>query len=108
MFGSKVKDFEEINRVDEKPEGYIVIKDQKNQRWKIPEKGTLTKITDLSPSEGRNIFIIRNSDLTVTASDTFYNGLADQLVGLRTKELSTIKKQTARNRKAHSQWDVQQ
>jgi hypothetical protein len=27
----------------------------------------------------------------VTASDKFYNGLADQLVGLRTKELSAIK-----------------
>ena len=91
MFGTKIKDFENINRVDEKPEGYVIIRDDKNKKWKIPEKGTLTKITGLTPTECRNIFVIRNSDLTVTASDTFYNNLADQLVGLRTKELSKIK-----------------
>jgi DNA repair exonuclease SbcCD ATPase subunit len=94
MFGGNIKDFasfEQINRVDESPEGYVILKDDKNKEIKIPEKGTFTKITGLTSSECRNIFIIRNSDLSVASENEFYISLADRLVGLRTRDLSKIK-----------------
>jgi hypothetical protein len=31
MFGSKVKDFEEINRVDEKPDGYKLLQTKRTR-----------------------------------------------------------------------------
>jgi len=91
MFGQNIKDFERIDRVEESPEGYVVIRDDKNKEIKIPEKGTFTKITNLTPSECRNVFIIRNSDLQVSSPEgEFYTTVANRLVGLRTDELSRI------------------
>ena len=91
MFGQNIKDFERINRVEENPVGYVILRDDKNKQIKIPEKGTFTKITGLTPSECRNVFIIRNSDLSVSSPEgEFFTNLADRLVGLRTEELSRI------------------
>jgi len=91
MFGQNIKDFERINRVEENPVGYVILRDDRNKQIKIPEKGTFTKITGLTPSECRNVFIIRNSDLSVSSPEgEFFTNLADRLVGLRTEELSRI------------------
>jgi uncharacterized protein YhaN len=91
MFGQNIKDFERINRVEENPVGYVILRDDRNKQIKIPEKGTFTKITGLTPSECRNVFIIRNSDLSISRPEgEFFTNLADRLVGLRTEELSRI------------------
>lgn len=91
LLGSNVKEFKNIQRVDETPEGYVVIEDDKGKDIKFPEKGNLTKISGLTPSECRNIFIIRDSDLSVNLESEFYTGIADRLLGLRTDELSKIR-----------------
>ncbi|MCK4385984.1 MAG: AAA family ATPase, partial [candidate division Zixibacteria bacterium] len=64
LLGRHIKDFRLIDRVDEKPDGYVIIQHEDGKETKLPEKGDLTKIADLTSSECRNIFIIRNSDLS--------------------------------------------
>lgn len=90
LLGRNVKDFERIDRVDESPEGYILL-EVNSKKIKIPEKGDLTKITKQTSSDCRNIFIIRDSDLSIPESD-FYVNVKDRLMGLRTEEISKIKK----------------
>lgn len=85
--------FERINRVNEEPEGYLIVEDAEGRELKLPEKGDLTDITDLTPEECRNIFIIRNSDLSIALESGFYRNVTDRLVGLRTGEISQIKGQ---------------
>ena len=92
LLGKNIKNFEHIDRVDEKPEGYVIIEDDKRKKIKLTEKKDLTKITDLTPSECRNIFMIRNSDLSVARESEFYTNVTDRLVGLRTEEINSIKK----------------
>jgi len=87
----KVKDFERIDRVEENPEGYVLIEDDKGEEIKLPEKGDLIKVAGLSPAECRNIFIIRNSELSIFRENEFYTSLTDRLTGLRTTEISRIK-----------------
>ena len=92
LLGRNMKDFQKINRVDEKPEGYIIIEDDKGKEIKLSRKKDLTKTVGLTTSECRNIFIIRDSDLSITQESEFYTNVTDRLTGLRTKEISSIKK----------------
>ncbi|MCD6107111.1 MAG: AAA family ATPase, partial [Caldisericaceae bacterium] len=95
LLGRNIRDFEHINRVDENPEGYVIIENDKGEEIKLPEKGDLTKFLDLTPSECCNIFIVRNSNLSiardVAQEGKFYTNVTDRLTGLRTKEISKIK-----------------
>ena len=92
LLGRNMKDFQNINRVDEKPEGYIIIEDDKGKEIKLSRKKDLTKTVGLTTSECRNIFIIRDSDLSITQESEFYTNVTDRLTGLRTKEIFSIKK----------------
>ncbi len=92
LLGRNIKDFERnIDRVEEKPEGYVVIEDDKGKEFKLPEQGDLTKVAGLTSSECRNIFVIRNSDLSIAPEGEFYTDVTGRLTGLRTKEISDIK-----------------
>ena len=91
LLGREIKDFEHINRVEENPEGYVIIEDEEGKEIKLPEKGNLTKVAGLTPSECRNIFVIRNSDLSIARESEFYTNVTDRLTGLRTEDISKIK-----------------
>jgi DNA repair exonuclease SbcCD ATPase subunit len=95
LLGRNTRDFERIDRVEENPEGYVIILDDKGKEVKLPEKGDLTKVVDLTPSECCNIFIVRNSNLSVARDvaqeSEFYTNVTDRLTGLRTKEISSLK-----------------
>lgn len=91
LLGRNIRDFERIDRVEENPEGYVIIEDDRGKEIKLPEKGNLTKVADLTPSECRNIFVIRNSDLSIAREGEFYTTITDRLTGLRTKDISKIK-----------------
>ncbi|MFH7835959.1 MAG: AAA family ATPase [Candidatus Aenigmatarchaeota archaeon] len=86
-----LKHFEHIDRVEETPEGYIIIEDEQGKEIKLPEKGNLTKIAGLTPRECRNIFVIRNSDLSISCENEFYTEVTDRLTGLRSGYISEIK-----------------
>lgn len=90
LLGSDSKVFEKINRVDENPEGYVVLSDEGGNEIKLPEKGLFTNMVDLTPRECRNIFVIRNSDLSLDSESDFYNKVSERLSGLRTSQISAI------------------
>ncbi len=90
LLGRNIKDFERIQRVEESPEGYLIVEDNQGREVKLPEKGILTKLAHLTPSECRNLFVIRNSDLSISPEDEFYTNITDRLVGVRTDEISRI------------------
>ncbi len=91
LLGRDIKGFKDIDRVEENPTGFVILENEKKE-FKVPEQGNLTSITDLSSSESRNIFIIRNSDLSIEGESELYIDVTDRLTGLRTKEISNIKK----------------
>jgi len=92
LLGRNIKDFgRSIDRVEEKPEGYVIIEDDKGKEFKLPEQGDLTKVAGLTSSQCRNIFVIRNSDLSIASEGDFYTDITGRLTGLRTKEISNIK-----------------
>jgi exonuclease SbcC len=91
LLGKSIRDFSQIDRVDESPEGYIVLENDQNEEIKLPEKGTLEKVVGLTPSQCRNIFVIRNSDLSIFRESDFYTALMDRLIGLRSQEIAVIK-----------------
>ncbi len=92
LLGKRVKDFRNINRVEEAPEGYVVLEDDKGNEVKLTEKTNLTKVAELTPSECRNIFIIRDSDISIDSEGEFYTNVTDKLTGLRAEAISNIKK----------------
>jgi len=92
LLGKRAKDFRNINRVEETPEGYVVLEDDKGNEVKLTEKTNLTKVAELTPSECRNIFIIRDSDISIDSESEFYTNVTDKLTGLRAEEISNIKK----------------
>lgn len=92
LLGRNIREFVNIDRVEEKPEGYVIIEDNEGKECKLPEKGNLAEVVDLTASECRNIFIIRNSDLSLHHESEFYTNVTDKLTGLRTEDISSVKK----------------
>ncbi len=83
--------FNGITRVEENPEGYLVIGD--DEEIKLPESGTLTDLFGFSASEFGRIFVIRDSDLVINKEGDFYRSMTAQLTGIRTAEIEkTINK----------------
>jgi len=94
LSSQRLKDlFRNIDRVDEDPDGYLIVEDESGEEIKLPDKGDLTDIAELSPQECRNVFIIRNSDLSIASESEFYRNVTDRLTGLRTEEIAEIKEQ---------------
>ncbi|KKL46244.1 hypothetical protein LCGC14_2347490, partial [marine sediment metagenome] len=92
LLRKNIRDFAHIDRVEENPEGYVIIENEEKKEVKLPEKGDLTKLADLTSSECCNIFIIRNSDLSIAAESEFYTNVTDRLTGLKTRQILSIKK----------------
>lgn len=97
LLDSKSKIFDRIDRVEEKPEGYIIIEGKAGKEIKLPEKGILTDILELTPAECNNIFIVRNSNLSIAQEleeeGEFYVSITDKLTGLQTEEIAKINKE---------------
>jgi hypothetical protein len=77
------------DRVDERPEGYIVLED-KGQEYKIDHDNDLSDYLEVTPDEIRNIFVIRNSDLEIPEEPKFYERTYQRLTGLRTDDIRAI------------------
>ncbi|HHX87975.1 MAG TPA: AAA family ATPase [Firmicutes bacterium] len=91
LLGKGYKEFKDINRVDQTPEGYLIIEMNGGETEKLPEAGDLTRFTGLTAAECRNIFIIRDSDLSISQENEFYKGVTNRLTGLRSEEIEHIK-----------------
>jgi len=90
LSGKSIEQFESINRVDGKPEGYIIIRDDNNNDIKIKDKKTIENIIDISSNEFFNLFIIRDSDLSIHKESDFFNSITDHLLGLRINDIKRI------------------
>jgi len=88
------KPFEDANidRVDEDPDGYLII-EHEGKETKFSGKEDLADIPGVNSRDYRNIFIIRNSDLSVAQESDFYRDVTGRLTGLRTEEIALIKEQ---------------
>ena len=92
LVGKKASNFKFINRVDELPEGYVLILEDDGKKTKIKGKKTIKNVLDLTFSEFCNLFIIRNSDLEIFKAPDFYNNVTERLLGLRIKDIEEIRK----------------
>jgi len=97
LLGKKYKNkrkkpiFEKIDRVEEFPEGYAVI-ETNNKEYKLGDRHDLLSLRkDLSDREFRNIFVIRNSDLSLYSESSFYSSMIDKLTGMRTRDIENLK-----------------
>jgi len=85
------KNFPGINRVPENPEGFIVLELSEAGELKIPEEGSLSDLAGISPVDFRNLFVIRNSNLSIENEEGFYSDLTERLTGLRIRRINQIR-----------------
>jgi len=105
LLGKKdARRFTNINRVEEQPEGYVLLsveegasipeetpeESKKAKEWKIPEKGLLPNLVNLTAPECENIFYIRQSRLDIREEGQFYTGVTNRITGLRSEEIDQI------------------
>lgn len=92
LFGKgAARNFEAVRRVDENPDGYLVIEESSKEEVKLPEAGTLPGLFGIGVSEFSNIFVIRDSDLSITDESDFYHGITARLTGMHSAEIGRIK-----------------
>lgn len=98
LLGRNSQGFFAIDRVNEFPEGYGFVTDEDGKRWKLPKEGDLEQLFGITATEFRNVFIIRNSDLAIPASEefAFYKNITERLTGLRTPLIRSIKEKLQR------------
>jgi len=101
----KITQLKEIERVKERPEGYVILEDKNKKEWKLPEQGDLTEITHLKTFDCWNIFIIRNSELLIPKE--FFTDVTSHLIGLKREEISKVKEAILNLGKITSQGDFQ-
>lgn len=90
LLGREARSFKAIDRVEECPEGYLIL-EHEGEEWKLPEAGSLPDLLQVSPAECRNIFVVRDSDLTVDRENDFYRDITHRLTGLRSAGLGKIR-----------------
>jgi DNA repair exonuclease SbcCD ATPase subunit len=91
LVGKNRRFLKNIDRVPEEPDGYIILEDEGKNEKKIPEHGRLTDIFQITAEEFSNLFVIRNSDLTISRENEFYGNVTERLTGLRTNQLKNLK-----------------
>lgn len=90
LLEGKTRDFDDIDRVIEQPEGYILFEDKNGTEQKVNIKSGLAKHMDLGGLDLRNIFIIRDSDLTLRDECGYYKNITDKLTGLQLEKIDTL------------------
>lgn len=91
LFGkAALRSFQAIKRVEEQPDGYVVLQLDDRQEVKLPETGTLPELLGISAAEFANIFIIRDSNLAIANEDQFYRGVTNRLTGMRSGEINLV------------------
>lgn len=115
LLGKESKNFELINRVEDDPGqfgsfvslhypssdlgGKSAQSGQNGQlkTVKLQGKTSLSELVGLNADECENLFLIRNSNLSIgkdlAGQDKFYTNLTDRLTGLKTEEISQLKDQ---------------
>ncbi|MFH1754660.1 MAG: AAA family ATPase [Candidatus Latescibacterota bacterium] len=88
----KLQQFGNMRRVTQEPDGFVVIESH-NGAQKMDSKETVADYyaVPIEPVDFRNVFMIRDSDLSVLEEDTYYTSITEKLTGMRTAELRKLK-----------------
>ncbi|AMW33099.1 AAA domain-containing protein [Fervidobacterium changbaicum] len=97
---AKDRIYENIERVEEYPDGYLIIED--GEKLIRVQNGEFLKHFELSHEELKNIFIIRNSDLSIEFSQKnkepdVYSKVSEKLVGSQISKIQSIKSKILEN-----------
>ncbi|MDY6826126.1 MAG: hypothetical protein SVV67_02960 [Bacillota bacterium] len=94
LLGKKAqRHFTRLKRVEELPEGYLLLIDGKGLHLKLPAEGTLEDHFKFNAREFGSIFVIRDSDLLISGEGDFFRDLTGRLTGMRTEEIKKLKLQ---------------
>ena len=89
LLSDTITDFDEIDRVQETPEGFVIM-ERGTDEIKLSREETLSKYLTVNSRDLRNIFVIRNSDLTILDQGGYFRSFTDRMVGLQTKRITQI------------------
>ncbi len=98
LLGKSRRVFSGIERVPQLPEGFLLLEYADGETVHLTSANnhkstaTITNILDVAAEEFRNLFIIRNSDLSISREAAFYRDITEKLTGLRTRHLQQIRK----------------
>ncbi len=96
LLAGEVKDFERIDRVDEQPEGYIVL-ENKDGEIKLAGSRKLSTYLAIDSKDLRNIFVIRDSDVQIRHDASYLGSVTDKLAKLEIGRIETIKSHLTRS-----------
>jgi len=85
-------EYQSIQRVEEAPSGYVVVETRDGEE-KLGDGTTLSNISVIEARHLRNIFTVRDNDLSLDDQHTFYNSLTEQIGDLHTSEIETIQEE---------------
>jgi DNA repair exonuclease SbcCD ATPase subunit len=89
LLSDTITDFDEIDRVQETPEGFVVM-ERGVDEIKLSREETLSDYLTVDSRDLRNIFVIRNSDLTILDQGGYFRSFTDRMIGLQTKRITQI------------------
>ena len=80
-----------MNRVSENPEGFIVL-ETKDTEHKLESNETLNDVVPvtINPEDFRNVFVVRDGDLSLRDEDKYYSRVSEKLTGLRSSEIEKL------------------
>jgi exonuclease SbcC len=80
-----------MNRVAENPEGFVVLESKGTER-KLEADQTITDVFPfpVNPEDFRNVFVVRDSDLSLEGEDRYYTRVTEKLTGLRSSEIEKL------------------
>lgn len=80
-----------MNRVLENPEGYVVLQTGSKEH-KLEANQTLNDVLQvaITPDDFRNVFVVRDGDLTLRDEDKYYSRVSEKLTGLRSSEIDRL------------------
>lgn len=90
LLGKGLKDFQNIDRVAGMPQGRVAMT-IRGKEYIFDGKTLLEDVTDISASDLRNIFVIRNKDLQISGQSEYFSRLNDQLTGMDGRRLARLK-----------------
>jgi DNA repair exonuclease SbcCD ATPase subunit len=82
--------YDRMQRVEESPSGYLVMETEDGVE-KLEDGTRLDDISDIGPNHLRNLFTVRDSDLSFYEQHSFYNSLTEQIGELHTSEIEAIR-----------------
>ncbi|MTI95485.1 MAG: hypothetical protein FH749_08340 [Firmicutes bacterium] len=90
LLGAKLRDFENIDRVANLPRGHVTCADQ-NGNHTFDGQHLLSKALNINVRDMRNLFVIRNKDLSLTAGAEYLRSLSDRLTGMETTRIQRLR-----------------